>query len=152
VLSVFDAPATSGEHEWPYVQKPLYSREGPMLTLVQGASKTLSTPGGYGEWGLCLSGDGEDSGVRRHDPVVGSWYVIDQGACGMGIRESDYADSRTTSAGSFRTSSSRCCRLTPPEVAARVRLVALGIHDPAELPELGVVRLLQDVASFVGSA
>jgi len=27
--------------------------------------------------------------LTANTPVVGSWYVIDQGACGMGIRESD---------------------------------------------------------------
>ena len=72
-----------------YVQKPLYSREGANVTMVEGANKTLSTPGNYGGGGYVYQAKAKMRAFDGKYPVIGSWYVIDQGACGMGIRESD---------------------------------------------------------------
>ena len=59
------------------------------MTLVQGTSKTLSTPDNYGDGGFVYQANANIPAFDGMYPVVGSWYVIDQGACGMGIRESD---------------------------------------------------------------
>ena len=72
-----------------YVKKPLYSREGANVTLVNGASTKLSTPGNYGDGSFVYQANANIPAFDGMYPVVGSWYVIDQGACGMGIRESD---------------------------------------------------------------
>jgi len=70
-----------------YVRKPLLSREGANI-LMQTNQGVIETAGDYGEEGFVWQ-----ASARIHDfdgkyPVVGSWIVTDQGACGMGIRES----------------------------------------------------------------
>ena len=72
-----------------YVQKPLYSREGANVTLVDASQGRLNTPGNYGSGGFVYQAAAHISQFDGNYPVIGSWYVIDQGACGMGIRESD---------------------------------------------------------------
>lgn len=69
-----------------YARKPLYSREGADVELVDGATKTRSDSDGYGDEGfvrqaLCPL---LDFGGRR--PVLGSWLVGDAPA-GLGIRD-----------------------------------------------------------------
>ncbi len=75
--------AKLGEH---YARKPLFSREGADVELVDGSTKTCGYKDGYGAEGfvrqaLCLLPD-----FDGHRPVVGSWIVGDAPA-GMGIRE-----------------------------------------------------------------
>jgi glutathionylspermidine synthase len=72
-----------------YAQKPFFSREGANVTLVRGGSKTASTAGDYGGGGFVYQARASIPSFSGRYPVVGSWHVIDQGACGMGIRESD---------------------------------------------------------------
>lgn len=77
-----------------FVKKPLLSREGANVTLHT-RSGEVSTPGPYG------MADGKEAYVYQAlapevtfdgmRPVLGSWYVTDQGAAGIGIRESDGA-------------------------------------------------------------
>ena len=75
-----------------YVRKPLLSREGANITIVQGNAATLETPGPYGEGPFIRQGIAPESyfanaqGERRW-PVLGLW-MIDQECGGMGIRES----------------------------------------------------------------
>jgi glutathionylspermidine synthase len=72
-----------------YVKKPLYSREGANVTLVGQDGTKLSTSGNYGGGAFVYQAAAHIPAFDGNYPVIGSWYVIDQGACGMGIRESD---------------------------------------------------------------
>lgn len=72
-----------------YIRKPLYSREGANVTLVSGSGPRLNTPGNYGDGGFVYQAAAHVPAFDGNYPIVGSWYVIDQGACGMGIRESE---------------------------------------------------------------
>jgi glutathionylspermidine synthase len=49
----------------------------------------VNTPGNYGDGAFVYQAAAHIPAFEGNYPVVGSWYVIDQGACGMGIRESD---------------------------------------------------------------
>ena len=92
LAATFDAP-TEEMTNWGYVRKPLLSREGANVTLVQGLDRgtAVETPGDYGVEGHVYQAlapiptyDAGDGTVRR--PVIGSW-IIGQEAGGMGIRE-----------------------------------------------------------------
>jgi glutathionylspermidine synthase len=72
-----------------YVKKPLYSREGANVTLVGGSGTKLTTPGSYGGGAHVYQAAAHVPTFDGNYPIIGSWYVIDKGACGMGIRESD---------------------------------------------------------------
>ncbi|MEQ1822317.1 MAG: glutathionylspermidine synthase family protein [Fimbriimonadaceae bacterium] len=70
-----------------YVRKPLLSREGANILIVEGAETIEETSGQYGEEGFIyqqLAPLPEFDGFR---PVIGSWVVGDE-PCGIGIRES----------------------------------------------------------------
>lgn len=70
-----------------YAKKPLFSREGANVTLIQDARTVERTDGDYGEEGYvyqALRLLPEFDGVH---PVLGSW-LIDGEPAGMGIRES----------------------------------------------------------------
>ncbi len=70
-----------------YARKPLLSREGANIVLIDGPA-TASQPGPYGGEGHVLQALAPlpDFGGRR--PVVGSW-VIGEEAAGIGMREGD---------------------------------------------------------------
>jgi len=72
-----------------YVKKPLCSREGANITMVNSSGSILKTPGGYDGGGYVYQASFAIPQFDGNYPVIGSWYVIDQGACGIGIRESD---------------------------------------------------------------
>jgi glutathionylspermidine synthase len=77
-----------------FVKKPLLSREGANVTMHT-RSGEFSTTGPYGH------ADGKEAYVYQAlapvasfdgmRPVLGSWYVTDQGSAGIGIRESEGA-------------------------------------------------------------
>lgn len=71
-----------------YVRKPILSREGANV-LLQTEGKQFSTGGDYGEDGFVWQADAKIPRFNGYYAVIGSWVVTDQGACGMGIRESD---------------------------------------------------------------
>jgi len=71
-----------------YVVKPLLSREGANVSLVENGNVTSKTTGEYGEEGyiyqqLCKLPD-----FDGNYPVIGSW-IIGGEAAGIGIRESN---------------------------------------------------------------
>jgi glutathionylspermidine synthase len=75
-----------------FVKKPLLSREGSNITL-RTLTGEVSTAGPYPAPGgtqnhvyQALAPAATFDGMY---PVLGSWYVTDQGAAGIGIRESD---------------------------------------------------------------
>ena len=70
-----------------YVKKPILSREGANIQIVQGDSLLEQTSGEYGKEGYIYQ---ELFALPDHDgnhPVIGSW-IIGQEPAGMGIRES----------------------------------------------------------------
>lgn len=71
-----------------FVRKPLLSREGANVT-VHTRGGDFSTDGPYGEEGYVYQALGPEVSFDGMRPVLGSWYVTDQGAAGIGIRESD---------------------------------------------------------------
>ncbi|MDL2210357.1 glutathionylspermidine synthase family protein [Desulfovibrio sp. OttesenSCG-928-O18] len=71
-----------------YVLKPIFSREGANIRAFRNHEQKLATPGEYGNEGhvgqlLC-----PPPFIDGYGPVIGSW-VVNNEACGMGIREDD---------------------------------------------------------------
>ena len=69
-----------------YVQKPLLSREGANIKIVDRGICKMETQGEYGIEGYIFQALAP---IKRFDsayPVISSW-VIDGAGCGMGIRE-----------------------------------------------------------------
>jgi glutathionylspermidine synthase len=71
-----------------YVRKPILSREGSNICLKTDHG-VIETGGRYGQEGFVYQAAARLSDFDGKYPVIGSWIVTDQGACGMGIRESD---------------------------------------------------------------
>lgn len=71
-----------------FVKKPLLSREGANITLHTRAGES-STDGSYGAEGYICQALAPEASFDGMRPVLGSWYVTDQGPAGIGIRESD---------------------------------------------------------------
>lgn len=70
-----------------FARKPLLSREGANVTLVDGA-RTEVEPGPYGAEGHVLQALAPLPDFEGRRPVVGSW-VIGEEAAGLGLREGD---------------------------------------------------------------
>lgn len=74
-----------------FCRKPLLSREGANVSLVQGGNTTYEAGGDYGEEGFvcqAIAPIPEFEGGNR--PIIGSW-LIDQEPAGIGIRETSTA-------------------------------------------------------------
>jgi glutathionylspermidine synthase len=71
-----------------YVRKPLLGREGANVQVIRQGEKEQSY-GRYGEEGWVYQALAPIPCMDGHYPVLGSWMIADQGAAGMGIRESD---------------------------------------------------------------
>lgn len=72
-----------------YVKKPLLSREGQNVTIVNARAQTLfATDGEYGEEGFVYQALAPLPEFDGKVPVLGCWMIDDEPA-GMGIRESD---------------------------------------------------------------
>jgi len=69
-----------------YIRKPLLSREGANIQIIEHGRATTETPGEYGEEGYVFQ-EAADLGQRDGNyPVFGVW-IVDHEACGLGIRE-----------------------------------------------------------------
>jgi glutathionylspermidine synthase len=71
-----------------FVKKPLLSREGANITLHSRAGER-TTEGPYGNESYVYQALAPAASFDGMCPVLGSWYITDQGAAGIGIRESD---------------------------------------------------------------
>lgn len=71
-----------------YVKKPLLSREGANITVKSGAYE-FTTAGPYGQEGYVYQALADTGRFEGYTPILGSWYITDQGPAGIGIRESD---------------------------------------------------------------
>ena len=71
-----------------YAQKPLFSREGANITLVENEEIISETSGEYGEEGFVYQELLKLPNFDGFRPVIGSWIIGDQ-AAGIGIRETN---------------------------------------------------------------
>ena len=69
-----------------YVRKPLLSREGANVQLVEHGRTIAQTGGEYGEEGFIFQTAAELGSHDGNFPVFGVW-IVDHEACGLGIRE-----------------------------------------------------------------
>ena len=69
-----------------YVRKPIYSREGANVTIVDGDAITAGDAGHYGAEGYIYQALAPLPEFDGQYPVIGAWIVGDE-ACGLGIRE-----------------------------------------------------------------
>ncbi|MBS1872862.1 MAG: glutathionylspermidine synthase family protein [Acidobacteria bacterium] len=79
-----------------YVKKPLLAREGANITF-HADSGEFTTAGTYGEEGYVYQALARPAIFDGQHPVIGSWYVMDQGPAGIGIRESSGVITTNTS-------------------------------------------------------
>jgi len=82
--SYFDDPRTMKS----YAQKPLLSREGANIILVEDGKIITKTPGEYGEEGFIFQQLHKLPEFDGNKPVIGSWMIGEKSA-GIGIRESN---------------------------------------------------------------
>ncbi len=74
-----------------YVVKPCQSREGANIVMVMGGVEVERSGGDWETEGPGMVVYQELVDVEDQDgsfPIIGSWYVPDEGACGIGVRES----------------------------------------------------------------
>ena len=71
-----------------YVLKPLFSREGANIRAFRNYEEKLATGGEYGAEGYIGQLLCPPPYIDGHGAVIGSW-VVNNKACGMGIREDD---------------------------------------------------------------
>lgn len=82
-----DDPAAPWErHNGPLVRKPLLSREGANIEIIDGASTLLRTEGDYGAEGFVIQAYHAVPKFGDDHAVIGSWVVAGEPA-GIGIRE-----------------------------------------------------------------
>jgi glutathionylspermidine synthase len=71
-----------------FVRKPLLSREGANITVYVNGNQQLETDGPYGGGPFVYQQLAPGWNPEKQTPVLGSWYITDRGAAGIGIRES----------------------------------------------------------------
>jgi glutathionylspermidine synthase len=87
------AAARLGDH---YVRKPLYSREGANVTMVDGMFRHEGDKGPYDKGAFVRQALARLPVFDGNHPVIGSWLVGGK-ACGMGVREDTSPITRNTS-------------------------------------------------------
>ena len=92
----FEDDPRRGEIGAEYVIKPIYSREGANVTLVDSMRMIQGDAGPYGAEGLVRQALAKLPQFDGNYPVVGAWIVGDL-ACGMGIREDKSPITKNTS-------------------------------------------------------
>lgn len=86
------APLDTGD----YIRKPVHAREGANIQVVKNGQTVQNTGGPYNEGPYVYQAMAP---IKAHDeryPVIGSWIVNDV-ACGIGIREDNSLITRNTS-------------------------------------------------------
>jgi glutathionylspermidine synthase len=78
------------------VRKPIYSREGANIQMLDAGRVMAETGGVYGAEGFIYQADAVMPVFDGNYPVIGSWVVASQ-AAGIGIREDSTAITRDTS-------------------------------------------------------
>ena len=91
-------PATldANDTEGKIVRKPIYSREGANIQVLDSGQVLSETSGTYGAEGYVYQAYAELPNFNGNYPVIGSWVVASQ-AAGIGIREDSTPITRDTS-------------------------------------------------------
>lgn len=91
-------PATldANDTEGKIVRKPIYSREGANIQVLDSGQVLSETSGVYGAEGFVYQAYAELPNFDGNYPVIGSWVVASQ-AAGIGIREDSTPITRDTS-------------------------------------------------------
>jgi glutathionylspermidine synthase len=76
--------ALSGIKKW--VKKPLYSREGANIDILENGKMSLSSDGPYGEEGFIYQAHTPLPKFADNYTLIGSWLVDDE-AAGISVRE-----------------------------------------------------------------
>jgi glutathionylspermidine synthase len=71
-----------------FVRKPLLSREGANIAVHRATEPIVETDGPYGGGPFVYQALAPGWDPHIPIPVLGSWYITDRGAAGIGIRES----------------------------------------------------------------
>jgi glutathionylspermidine synthase len=79
-----------------YVAKPIYSREGSNVAIIQDGRTIAETGGDYTDGPYVYQAFHPLPSFEGRYPVIGSW-IVNGYACGMGIREDDGLITRNTS-------------------------------------------------------
>jgi len=79
-----------------FARKPLYSREGSNVTLIDGATLLEQAPGPYDDGDAVLQALASMPAFDGNTPVLGSW-IVGGTACGLGIREDTSRITRNSS-------------------------------------------------------
>jgi glutathionylspermidine synthase len=79
-----------------YVRKPIHGREGSNVQVVVGGKVVFETDGPYGEGPFVYQQFSPPRPFDGRYPICGAWVVNDV-ACGMGVREDDNYVTRNTS-------------------------------------------------------
>jgi glutathionylspermidine synthase len=85
-----------GRIEGKVVRKPIYSREGANVQVIEDGHVITETEGRYGAEGFIYQAHAPLPDFSGNYPVIGSWLVASQ-AAGIGIREDDTAITLDTS-------------------------------------------------------
>lgn len=78
------------------VKKPIYSREGANISILEGGKETLHSDGPYGEEGFIYQGFHSLPKFGDSYTLIGSWLIDDQPA-GISIREDSSVITQDTS-------------------------------------------------------
>lgn len=84
----FDDDPARGELGTRFARKPIFSREGANVLLVDGEDVIGRSGGDYGEEGYVRQALVRLPNFSGRYPVLGSWIVGEE-ACGLGLREAD---------------------------------------------------------------
>jgi glutathionylspermidine synthase len=79
-----------------YVRKPIHGREGSNIQVVVGGRTVFETDGPYGEGPFVYQEFRPPRPFAGRYPICGTW-IINEEACGLGIREDDSYITRNTS-------------------------------------------------------
>lgn len=71
-----------------YARKPLLSREGSNIQLVRNGEMLAQSSGPYDTQRCVYQALAKIPEYQGNYPILGSWYITDQGAAGIGVRES----------------------------------------------------------------
>lgn len=72
-----------------FVRKPKLGREGANISVYSNGTTESETTGPYADSGWVYQAKAKGTRIGNKYAVIGSWEIADQGAAGVGIRESD---------------------------------------------------------------
>lgn len=70
-----------------YVRKPKLGREGANISVFKSGDVEETSSGNYADSGWVYQ-ELADTLIEGYHAIIGSWLIADQGAAGVGIRES----------------------------------------------------------------